>query len=70
MTDQAAPPVAAETHGVSFPAGAVGRLLFWIAVIFSVFQIATAAHLVDLPSQITRAVHVGFLIALTFPLIA
>mgnify|MGYP006402786035 CR=1 FL=1 len=70
MTDQAAPPVAAETHGVSFPASAVGRLLFWIAVIFSVFQIATAAHLVDLPSQITRAVHVGFLIALTFPLIA
>ncbi|MGR3270922.1 TRAP transporter permease [Thalassococcus profundi] len=70
MTDQAAPPVAAETHGVSFPAGAVGRVLFWIAVIFSIFQIATAAHLVDLPSQITRAVHVGFLIALTFPLIA
>ena len=28
-----------------------GRLLFWIAVLFSTFQIATAAHLFDLPSQ-------------------
>ena len=46
------------------------RLLFWIAVAFSVFQIATAAHLVDLPSQIARAVHVGFLMLLTFPMLA
>ena len=70
MTDQAAPPVPVETHGVTFPAGRVGRVLFWIAVIFSLFQIATAAHLLDMPSQIVRAIHVGFLMALTFPLVA
>ncbi len=54
----------------SFPSGAEGRALFWIAVAFSLFQIATAAHLLDLPSQIVRAVHVGFLMALGFPLLA
>ncbi|MDP2700317.1 TRAP transporter permease [Thalassospira sp.] len=47
-----------------------GRLLFWIAFAFSVFQIATAAHIVDFASQVTRAVHVGFLLLLVFPLIA
>ncbi|OKH86587.1 TRAP transporter permease [Thalassospira sp. TSL5-1] len=47
-----------------------GRLLFWIAFIFSAFQISTAAHLIDFPSQVTRAIHVGFLILLIFPLIA
>ncbi len=47
-----------------------GRLLFWIAFIFSTFQISTAAHLIDFPSQVTRAIHVGFLILLIFPLIA
>ncbi len=45
-------------------------MLFWIAVLFSTFQIATAAHLFDLPSQVQRACHVGFLLLLTFPLIA
>ncbi|MFB2595382.1 TRAP transporter permease [Paracoccus sp. p4-l81] len=54
----------------SFPASLQGRLLFWIAVVFSLFQIGSAAHLFDLPSQILRAVHVGFLTALTFPLVA
>jgi len=54
----------------SFPATAEGRALFWIAVLFSVFQIATAAHLVDLSSQIVRAFHVGFLTLLGFPLLA
>jgi TRAP transporter 4TM/12TM fusion protein len=54
----------------SFPASREGRVLFWIAVAFSVFQIATAAHLLDLPSQIVRAVHVGFLMLLGFPLLA
>ncbi|NDV01111.1 TRAP transporter permease [Pseudoroseicyclus tamaricis] len=70
MSDTATPPVPAEAHGVSFPAGTIGRVLFWIAVVFSIFQIVTAAHLVSLPSQVIRAVHVGFLTALTFPLIA
>lgn len=55
---------------MSFGTGPIRRLLFWIAVAFPVFQILTAAHLVDLSSQITRALHVGFLTLLAFPLIA
>jgi TRAP transporter 4TM/12TM fusion protein len=54
----------------SFPATPEGRLLFWIAVVFSLFQISTAAHLIDFPSQIVRAIHLAFLLLLTFPLIA
>ncbi|MEF3047006.1 TRAP transporter permease [Pseudotabrizicola sp. L79] len=53
-----------------FPPSLEGRLLFWIAVVFSIFQILTAAHLVDFASQITRAFHVGFLMLLGFPLLA
>ena len=53
-----------------FPHGLQGRALFWIAIAFSAFQIVTAAHVLDLPSQIVRAVHVGFLLALVFPLMA
>jgi len=52
-----------------FPKTWEGRLLFAIAFAFSVFQIATAAHLIDLPSQIVRAVHVGFATVLVFPLL-
>ncbi len=59
-----------EPLSAPFPGSPEGRALFWIAFGFSVFQIATAAHLIDLPSQVTRAVHVGFLVSLTFPLIA
>ena len=54
----------------AFPGTWDGRLLFAIALAFSIFQIATAAHLVDLPSQIIRAVHVGFVTVLVFPLLA
>ncbi|MBU2485972.1 MAG: TRAP transporter fused permease subunit, partial [Alphaproteobacteria bacterium] len=54
----------------SFPSTPEGRLLFWLALIFSVFQIATAAHIVDFASQVVRAIHVGFLMLLTFPLVA
>ena len=54
----------------NFPSSPEGRMLFWIAVAFSVFQIATAAHFIDFASQIVRAFHVGFLMLLTFPLIA
>ncbi|MDO5706559.1 MAG: TRAP transporter permease [Paracoccus sp. (in: a-proteobacteria)] len=54
----------------SFPATPEGRALFWLAVVFSLFQIGSAAHLFDMPSQILRAIHVGFLTALAFPLIA
>ena len=54
----------------SFPQNLQGRLLFWIAVAFSLYQIATAAHLLNLNSQIQRAIHLGFLLLLGFPLLA
>jgi len=68
-----APAATASLHdplAESFPTSTEGRILFWIAVAFSTFQIATAAHLLDMASQITRAIHVGFLCLLGFPLIA
>jgi TRAP transporter 4TM/12TM fusion protein len=54
----------------TFPHTPEGRLLFWIAVAFSTFQVATASHMLDLPSQVVRAIHVGFLMLLVFPLVA
>ena len=51
---------AAEESTPSF----VGAL-FWVAVAFSVFQIVTAAFS-PLSSTVVRAVHVGFLLLLTF----
>ncbi len=53
----------------SFPSSLEGKILFYIAITFSVFQVVTAAHLLDLPSQILRAVHVGFLGLLALPLV-
>lgn len=72
-TTTSAVPEAPNPHdplAAGFPPGWEGRLLFWIAVTFSVFQILTAAHLVDFVSQITRAFHVGFLLLFGFPLLA
>jgi TRAP transporter 4TM/12TM fusion protein len=51
-----------------FGAGPAGRAAFLIAVCFSLFQLATAAYAV-LPSQVIRAMHVGFLLLLGFALI-
>ncbi|CVI63704.1 MULTISPECIES: TRAP transporter permease [Agrobacterium] len=59
-----------ETLTQAFPKTWDGRLLFAIALAFSIFQISTAAHMLDLPSQIVRAVHVGFVTVLVFPLLA
>ena len=76
ITAKAAPAEGAGAEGfhdplaAGFPSGWEGRALFWIAVAFSTFQIVTAAHLVDFSSQVTRAVHVGFLMLLGFPLLA
>nr|WP_295462761.1 TRAP transporter permease [Mesorhizobium sp.] len=56
--------------GAGFPATREGRLLFWLAVVFALYQIATAAHLISLSSQVVRAFHVGFLLLLAFPLAA
>ncbi|MDP3896512.1 MAG: TRAP transporter permease [Mesorhizobium sp.] len=67
------PSVAIDLHdplGAGFPLGREGRVLFWIAVVFSLYQIATAAHLLNLNSQVARAFHVGFLLLLAFPLAA
>jgi TRAP transporter 4TM/12TM fusion protein len=47
-----------------------GRLLFWIAVVFSLYQLATAAHVLNIPSQVVRALHVGFLLLLGMPFVA
>ena len=72
-TGQAASPAEAELHDHShgeFGTDRIGRLLFWIAVVFSLYQIATAAHVISLPSQVVRAFHVGFLTLLVFPLVA
>ena len=49
--------------------GRKGRILFWIAVAFSVFQLGTALYAV-LPSQALRTIHVGFLVLVGSALIA
>ncbi|MGE0856600.1 MAG: TRAP transporter permease, partial [Hyphomicrobiaceae bacterium] len=54
----------------SFPDTLEGKLLFVIAIVFSLFQLATAAHVVDMPSQLVRSFHVGFLMLLGLPLLA
>ncbi|MDI7861591.1 TRAP transporter permease [Rhizobiaceae bacterium n13] len=59
-----------DALGGAFPATPEGRVLFAIAFLFSIFQIATAAHLLDPPSQLVRAIHVGFVSVLIFPLLA
>lgn len=63
---RAIPPVAemqpSDEHAPPF----VGAL-FWVAVAFSVFQIVTAAFS-PLSSSVVRAVHVGFLLLVTFAL--
>ncbi|MCJ8517561.1 TRAP transporter 4TM/12TM fusion protein [Pseudorhizobium tarimense] len=52
-----------------FGEGLSGRIAFWIAFTFSLFQLWTAAY-GTLPSQVVRAMHVGFLLLLGFGLIA
>ncbi len=53
-------PLLARTEPTDWP-----RILFFIALAFSVFQVATAGfHLVS--SQVLRAMHVGFALLLTF----
>lgn len=72
MTVQLSPPPAeSATEGLppGFGEGMAGRVAFWIAVAFSAFQLWTAAY-GSLPSQIVRAMHVGFLLLLGFALIA
>ncbi|WOS36481.1 hypothetical protein RP300_00010 [Oligella urethralis] len=42
-----------------------GRAIFWVAVLFSSFQIYTAAFS-PISSQVTRAIHVGFVILMVY----
>jgi TRAP transporter 4TM/12TM fusion protein len=64
------PPAAvAEAPAPAFgwDAGPRGRALFLIALAFSSFQVVTAA-VSPLSSMVTRAIHVGFLLLLTYTL--
>ncbi len=63
-------PALHDPLAAGFPRSRAGRVLFWLAVLFSLWQIAFAAHVVTPSSQIARAVHVGFLMALGFPLLS
>ncbi|MBU2957288.1 TRAP transporter permease [Paracoccus sp. 1_MG-2023] len=51
-----------------FGEGVMGRVAFWLAVVFSLFQLWAAGY-GTLPSQVVRAMHVGFLLLLGFGLI-
>ncbi|EJN13573.1 TRAP transporter, 4TM/12TM fusion protein, partial [Bradyrhizobium sp. YR681] len=58
-------------HGFpeGFGPGWWGHLAYWIGIAFATFQLYVAAFNY-LPSQVVRGVHVGFLVLLTFGLIA
>ena len=66
------PQESAEEHIEGLPSGfgdgITGRFAFWIAFTFSLFQLWTAAY-GTLPSQVVRAMHVGFLLLLGFALL-
>jgi TRAP transporter 4TM/12TM fusion protein len=51
-----------------FGSGAAGRAAFGIAIAFALFQLWAAAY-GTLPSQVVRAMHVGFLLLLGFALV-
>ncbi|MGV6872800.1 TRAP transporter permease [Pseudochelatococcus sp. B33] len=51
-----------------FGEGLLGHIAYWIAIAFSVFQLWVAAY-GTLPSQVVRAMHVGFLLLLGYVLI-
>ncbi|WP_164738342.1 TRAP transporter permease, partial [Frigidibacter oleivorans] len=58
----------AEGLPPGFGDGLAGRVAFWIAVAFTLFQLWTAGY-GALASQIVRAMHVGFLLLLGFGLV-
>jgi TRAP transporter 4TM/12TM fusion protein len=70
-TQDALPPSDEIVDGLppGFGLGLAGRVAFLIAVAFSLFQLWAAAY-GALPSQVVRAMHVGFLLLLGFGLIA
>lgn len=66
------PPIPAEDpeHGLppGFGSGFKGKLLYVIALVFSSFQLFTAAYPI-IPSQVVRAAHLGFLLLVAFALV-
>ena len=58
-------------HGFpeGFGPGGWGRLAYAVGIAFAAFQLVVAAWNV-LPSQVVRGVHVGFLLLMTFGLVA
>ncbi|ESR22405.1 TRAP transporter permease [Lutibaculum baratangense] len=56
-------------HEYGWGTGPFARVLMGVAIAFSLFQLWTAAYS-PIASQITRAVHVGFLLLLLFGLLA
>ncbi|MFQ0812376.1 C4-dicarboxylate ABC transporter [Brucella anthropi] len=69
MTQNENSAVESAEHIPAWGAGAGAKILFAIAVAFSVFQLWTSAYS-PLPSQVVRSVHVGFLLLLLFGLYA
>ena len=59
----------AEGLPPGFGPGLTGTMAFGIAIAFALFTLWTAAY-GALPSQVVRAMHVGFLLLLTFGLVA
>ncbi|EME70065.1 TRAP-type transport system [Paramagnetospirillum caucaseum] len=58
-----------DTKGEVFGHGIESRPIFWIAIVFSTFQIVTAAYS-PLSSLPVRSIHVGFLLLMVFALYA
>ena len=71
LEGSSAPPVEEHVEGLpeGWGSGLGGKITFAIAIAFSSFQLITAAY-AFLPSQVIRAVHVGFLLLLGFGLLA
>jgi TRAP transporter 4TM/12TM fusion protein len=72
VLDETPPTPAVDVeHGLplGWGEGIPGRVLFWVAVAFSAFQIATALY-AALPSIVVRSIHVGFLVLTASALLA
>ena len=62
---EVAPAAQGQLHAPEQHSAPFSGALFWVAIIFSTFQIVTAAFS-PLSSSVVRAVHVGFLLLVTF----
>ena len=75
-TDNLSPELEKKSTGLKnlisngFPNTIEGKILYYIAVIFSLFQVGIASHLIETTGQLQLSTHVGFLGLLCFPLIA